>query len=234
MLTPVVRIGLQRDRVVGAELADQIRAGSDGLGFHVVFGILVEDQAAASGERPQQVGVRRAQAQLHGVRVDGRDRVEVGQRAGVMVLLVHQFLDGPDHVVGVEFVPVGEAHALVEVERVGQSVRALLPAGGERGHDLVVLVPGHEAFVHVADEDLVERRPRLVADVQVGGSEFQPDGDGAASPGLLCCGTVDDCNNADDYGHHGHGRDENPYPWTAMRRSDAGVERGIRAGLVGR
>ena len=48
---------------------------------------------------------------------------------------------------------------------------------GDGWYDLIVLVARHESLVDVADEYLVDGRSGGVADVEVGGREFQPDGD---------------------------------------------------------
>ena len=85
-----------------------------------------------------------------------------------MVALSDQLVDGPGHVLGVKFVAIEEGHVLIEVEGVGQAVLGRLPAGGDGGSALVLGVTCHDAFVYVADQDLVKRGAGGVADVHIG------------------------------------------------------------------
>ena len=103
--------------------------------------------------------------------------LEVLDLVAVVVVLGFELVDGPCDIGGVECVAVGEIHVLVELEGVGQPVVADGPAFRETGFDLVVRVARDERFVHVADEQLFERRPGLVADVEAHGREFDADGD---------------------------------------------------------
>ena len=178
VLAPVFLVGLQRNRAVLHELGDGVRAGADGLGLQVVLGVLVEHQSGAAGQGPQQVGVRALECDDHGVGVLGLDLIDGSERVGVVIVLGDEFVDGPGHVLGVELVAVGEGHVLVEVEGVGQAVLGRLPAGGDGGNDLVLGVAGHQTLVHVADQDLVERGAGGVANVQIGGGQFETDGHG--------------------------------------------------------
>ena len=156
---------------------DGVRAGADRLGLRVVFRVLVEHESGTAGQHPQQVRVRRAELEFDGVRVARFDGDEVDQRIGVMVLLRDELVDGPCHVVGVELVSVRERHAVIEMKRVCGAVVADIPCLRDGWYDLIVLVARHESLVDVADEYLVDGRSGGVADVEVGGREFQPDGD---------------------------------------------------------
>lgn len=73
-----------------------------------------------------------------------------------MVLLLLQLLDRPHHIVRIELIAIREVHALIEVERVGETVITHLPAFGKGWDHLVLLVAAHQSFVHVADEHLIE------------------------------------------------------------------------------
>ncbi|CCY95783.1 unknown [Bifidobacterium longum CAG:69] len=206
VLAPVLLIGLQRDRAVFHELGNGVGAGADGLRLQVILGILVEHEPCATGQGPQQVGVRRLERDHRGVGVLGLHLADGGERVGVVVALSDQLVDGPGHVLGVKFVAIEEGHVLIEVEGVGQAVLGRLPAGGDGGSDLVLGVTCHDAFVYVADQDLVKRGAGGVADVQIGGGQFEADGHGV---GILVAGrsrlviflTAESERDADDDRH---------------------------------
>ena len=206
VLAPVLLIGLQRDRAVFHELGNGVGAGADGLRLQVILGVLVEHEPCATGQGPQQVGVRRLERDHRGVGVLGLHLADGGERVGVVVALSDQLVDGPGHVLGVKFVAIEEGHVLIEVEGVGQAVLGRLPAGGDGGSDLVLGVTCHDAFVYVADQDLVKRGAGGVADVQIGGGQFEADGHGV---GILVAGrsrlviflTAESERDADDDRH---------------------------------
>ena len=180
---PILGVRLEHDLVVRVEGDHGVRARAQRAVLLIPGGVLVVDQAGTAGEVPQHVRVGRGEGEPDRVGVHGLGLVQALDLLVVVVLLGLELVDGPRHVLGVELVAVGEVHLLVEVERVGQAILGDLPALGQTGVDLVVRAARDETLVHVADEDLLKGRTRLVADVKIDRGEFEADGHGVGSAG---------------------------------------------------
>ena len=230
---PIFRVGLKHHLAGGIEGFHGVWAGAHGLGLRVIGGVLVEHQARAPSQVPQQVGVRGAESDSHGVRVKRFGLAQAFHLVGVIVLLLLQLVDGPCHVVGIKHIPIGEGHVPVEMEGVGCAVCGDVPAFCQTGLYGIVGVSADKSLVHVADEHLFDGRSGLAANVEAGRGEFESDGYGV---GLVCrllrIPAVEYGDRAYDDGDGDDCRD-NDAPlvrsW-GFRCSDAGVETLVRAG----
>ena len=235
---PIFRIGFEHHLAGRVEGFDGIRTGTDGLGLRVIRGVLIEHQSRASGQIPQEIGIRGIEREPDRVGIDGFGLIEAFHLVGGVVLLLLELVDGPRHVVGVEFVAIGETHVVVEMERVGLAVLGNVPGFREARLHFVVGVAQQQRFVDVADQHLFDGRSGLVADVEADRGEFEPDGDGV---GFSYAGSVRvivfaarHCNGDDhrDGGDDGDQRDKpllRALRFRAVRRFRTRVQRGVGA-----
>ena len=206
--SPILRVGFERHFAGGIEGFHRVRARSDGFGFRVVFGVLIEHQAGASGQVPQQVGIGGAERELHGVAIDRFGFFEAFDLIGVVILLFFELVNGPGHIFGVQRVSVGEVHVLVEMERIRCAVVGNIPAFRQSRLHFVVGIARQQPFVHIADQHLFDRRSGLVANVEAYGGKFQSNGHGVGGAifrGIAGCVVVaehDDAHNDGDHCDH--------------------------------
>ena len=206
--SPILRVGFERHFAGGIEGFHRVRARSDGFGFRVVFGVLIEHQAGASGQVPQQVGIGGAERELHGVAIDRFGFFEAFDLIGVVILLFFELVNGPGHIFGVQRVSVGEVHVLVEMERIRCAVVGNIPAFRQSRLHFVVGIARQQPFVHIADQHLFDRRSGLVTNVETYGGEFQSNGHGVGGAifrGIAGCVVVaehDDAHNDGDHCDH--------------------------------
>ena len=158
------------------------------------------------GEHGQQRRVGALQRHAHHVLGEGLGgdevRGEVEQRRGGLGGGVHDLVEVRDHRVGVERLPVVEAHALLEGEVVDQAVLGDLPRLGEPGHDAAV-GPHRDQGVEVLAGDVGLGHVAAVVGVQAGGLAVCGEDELAALPGAG--GQVRGAAGAAAGGQHGAG-----------------------------
>ena len=189
-LPPVGVVAAQRDGHALAELGDGERPGAQGLARVIDGGVLIVDDAGASGQGPGQRRVGGGQRDGDGVLVRIGDLGEMVERLGADVLLLHGLLEGPDHVGGVERMAVGEPQPGLQREGVAEAILGDVPLLGQTGGQGVVLAAGDERFVHVAEQRLLDGGVVVGADVDRGRCVRNADGDGRV--GLDRADVVDD------------------------------------------
>jgi len=157
---PVVRVALQRPRLVLAVAHDAVRARTEqGLGGVERARLeLLHRQDGAGGHRQdgQQRGVGAGEVDAHGVRVDGHHGGDAPDllAPGEVPARIGQALEAAHHVGRGQGAAVGERGVPAQVEDIGRR-RDLLPALGELGRDPQPVVGAHQLVVHQ-----VEERPR--------------------------------------------------------------------------